>query len=1003
MNKAVHPAVQSRQGSALLLVVVVTMLLSVIGIVFIMTARLRGIAASGVTDSRDLNAAVQSVVSRVDTVLVQDLFGKSLNKSIIDGTDPNNEPYDSPAADTWLASLEPDATTFKWPYITDLSGGTVTLTWDRVSAIVAAYQDKGVVAEGKAADADGDGVADSMWMKLPNLTTSGGKPVYAAVRIIDNCAMLNLNTAFGFYQDMSTPGSWYTKPWYIWYNAAAPATNTPYSKNTNYCKDIGRYLSEVNYGPFLRGSDINRVERIQLARDVTARDNGIYSADIQNYPRDYHNLFIMNQDSNFTPFNIADELEIRNRYLLTSYAISRFEKSDEDETNDAALYPPYFTGLNPSGRSYVGIGYQTFDWGRGEFIGGWNVPLRSKRIPCITDTGTDNDLAMWRIRLNPANFDQWDDKGVLKTTTTYNYYYDRRHLCTFYSFDRNIRRAKTAFYTWLDSQSGVIRDVFVPKNRMAVTTNFAVISGTSYNYNNIESRRRILHLLYAFREYYLPSDYSTLSAAQQQIEMRKAAIKSAQIMANMIDYTDDDTAAATGPFANSTYGSQVNANPTYITRVIVRQMILEASGNTIDIGATAPGTLSPYEFGLGLNDTTTPPFETVYGYERQPFISEVYTRYVAASGGAVAFALELINPYPTALNLQGWKIQIGTQNCPLDSSYASIPSGRLVIYNTGMAPPTSGTVKPYPSFGLGTPMQLPGNVLRLQRPDPANAVQFLTVDRITDGATDGITNGQREHLVTDGIRVTKRQDPNWGFTNLRAYVNDTEQTLGIDNNVTVAGGYALPVANNGLPIGRLADLESVAFIGNQNSGTDPNTITKLVSEVSNEAGVRFDITTASNLLGYICTLNRDEGNLPGRININTAPKYVIAAAIPPNLVMSSTTDPNVLYIAGQIVANRPYTNLADLLKIPAIKRYANTSAPDVGENTRGDFEERDWILSRLSNIFTVRSDTFTAYILVRLGTDGPQRRMLAIFDRSNVWSPTDKPKLVALHPVPDPR
>ena len=79
--------------------------------------------------------------------------------------------------------------------------------------------------------------------------------------------------------------------------------------------------------------------------------------------------------------------------------------------------------------------------------------------------------------------------------------------------------------------------------------------------------------------------------------------------------------------------------------------------------------------------------------------------------------------------------------------------------------------------------------------------------------------------------------------------------------------------------------------------------------------------------------------------------------------------------------------------------------PDI----RGDFEERDWILSAVANKLTVRSDVFTAYILVRLGHNGPQRRMIAIFDRSNVSIPLrkgqkpDKPRIIALHPVPDPR
>jgi hypothetical protein len=68
-----------------------------------------------------------------------------------------------------------------------------------------------------------------------------------------------------------------------------------------------------------------------------------------------------------------------------------------------------------------------------------------------------------------------------------------------------------------------------------------------------------------------------------------------------------------------------------------------------------------------------------------------------------------------------------------------------------------------------------------------------------------------------------------------------------------------------------------------------------------------------------------------------------------------------------------------------------------------DFEERDVIFSRISNLATVRSDVFTAYILVRIGIDGPQRRVIAIFDRSQVSSPADKVRILALYPVPDPR
>ena len=79
--------------------------------------------------------------------------------------------------------------------------------------------------------------------------------------------------------------------------------------------------------------------------------------------------------------------------------------------------------------------------------------------------------------------------------------------------------------------------------------------------------------------------------------------------------------------------------------------------------------------------------------------------------------------------------------------------------------------------------------------------------------------------------------------------------------------------------------------------------------------------------------------------------------------------------------------------------------PDLtsGDEAEDDFEERDVIFSRISNLVTVRSDVFTAYILVRIGTDGPQKRVIAILDRSDVYFAKDRVKVRALQQVPDPR
>jgi hypothetical protein len=206
---------------------------------------------------------------------------------------------------------------------------------------------------------------------------------------------------------------------------------------------------------------------------------------------------------------------------------------------------------------------------------------------------------------------------------------------------------------------------------------------------------------------------------------------------------------------------------------------------------------------------------------------------------------------------------------------------------------------------------------------------------------------------------------------------------------------------------RLADFLQTMWVSSHKNSGEPKPVTRHIADAEEESDIRLDVAVSPELLDYLCFLNRSEaGSLPGRININTAAKHVIAAAIAPQLVMAKKEDEqNALYLAEQIIAHRPYRRVSEVVeKIDAFGKFAEEDAPDVGDPLiEGDIEERDWVLSRLSNIFTVRSDVFTAYILVRLGPDGPQRRMIAILDRSQVWSPDDCPTVVALQPVPEPR
>ena len=197
-----------------------------------------------------------------------------------------------------------------------------------------------------------------------------------------------------------------------------------------------------------------------------------------------------------------------------------------------------------------------------------------------------------------------------------------------------------------------------------------------------------------------------------------------------------------------------------------------------------------------------------------------------------------------------------------------------------------------------------------------------------------------------------------------------------------------------------------------------------------------------------------EWKIPGRININTAPWYVIAqlpwvseraggysnkyelarAIVAYRDKLESPVDysgPNGRFNAindeggfadwfdeTDIREARGFENIGELNFVIdddrgddySMRYYALDSGdldgfPDLtsADGAIDDFEERDVIFARISNLVTVRSDVFTAYILVRIGTDGPQKRVIAILDRSDVYPTGGKVKIRALHPVPDPR
>ena len=177
------------------------------------------------------------------------------------------------------------------------------------------------------------------------------------------------------------------------------------------------------------------------------------------------------------------------------------------------------------------------------------------------------------------------------------------------------------------------------------------------------------------------------------------------------------------------------------------------------------------------------------------------------------------------------------------------------------------------------------------------------------------------------------------------------------------------------------------------------------------------------------------GRVKGRVNVNTAPEFVLQR-LPWMDVELKDDDGNPVdtnEAAHAIVTGRmdgdkfdAYESIGDLLLLPEFRRLGNdginnnrdTDANDANslsayyqpdetlDESTDDFEEEQLLLSLVSNQVTVRSDVFTAYLLIRLGDhqDAPQRRMMAILDRSNAQEGSGETvKVLALVPVADTR
>jgi hypothetical protein len=829
----------SSTGSALILAVVLTSLLAIVGILFVMVTRIDKITTSAISENKDLDFAIETIIAKISQELALD----------VPGTGAEHHDYPGPD-DRWLASLEPykSGSNYYWRQISDVTGYLTGSNSNIQASVVDEYDPiTDFNSPAANADPDGDGVGDSKWIKLDDISSDKGKPIYAAIRIIDNGAMLNVNTAFKF--DPSDP-------------------------NANILDIDGSSQMQINLMALARraGDPPNPAEETALLYARANNGVGVDPLDLLTYEQNF--IWCYGElNMAYTPFDISDELEFRYRFLLNH------------------------TGIDT----------------RSE---GWSAEFR-------------NDTLSTPITSGGEPLDIWFKRAYDDGNPDPNYAY--RHIATTYNIDRIMHPAGP------DLNNGKMVNV------------------------NITDK----NLLYAaIRE--------GLFDADPNFAVLDADGLAAQLAVNIVDYRDEDT---------------------------------------------------------DVNFLTVGP-KTYYGFEAQPFISEIAFR-VSGTGADDSknndFAIELYNPFNVDIPLGNFRLELRRSSGDIVNTinlagYGIAGGSRFVITNNSTASSGFGVTG---LMRTGGGREDPNMILAKYRSLSTDPPTYELEERYniyllrTTFAEDIYLDKQQTEdgwFGWDTVKDTRqsycRPEENWNI--LYQNLQSAAETLGGMNG---AGGTRrnYNLANSGGNYITVGEITRVLKVG---PSPDPcDMIGMRVAAEPDEATVRVDLSNPAfaNIFKYLTVidpayfgLSVNETRIKGRININTAPWFVIAQL--PWMELGAAQ----AIVAYRDTVAEGFESIGELMQVPEMGYYAYNPLysavdldrpPDLTPNDGAvsDFEERDVIFSRISNLVTVRSDVFTAYILVRIGIDGPQHRVIAIFDRSQVGSSADKVKILALHPVPDPR
>ena len=1005
---------QSGLGSALIMTVVLTVLLAIVAVMFVLIARMDVAATNNIADYKMLDSSVKSIIEIISKELVLDTPGVA-----------GREYYDYPDANNaWLASLEPyldriDGTykVYKWRQISDITAylskrhfATQYVKVDPVYGSAPFNQD--VIKEyppigldtnneldagstndgrldsesrGQVADADGDGILDSKWFELTDLRTSKGRPIYAAVRVIDNSGMINVDTAYRF-------------------DAGSSDAN----------KIDGSSQMQVNLAGVLKTGD--NIDNLHNARCGTeSSDWGSFS---QNVIWQYGL-----PNGNYLPFDISDELELRYRFCIDGRIKARIEGPNSLSKTIRGRGTPDFGNLydtNPDG---------LLDW--------------ENRITNPNDPNADRRHLLTTLNLDRIIDPNGNRMFNIITDANAQELYNRLQSC----IDTSSVLPVSDLYAYLAQFAANVVDrsdddtnvtVVVDKNGnqfYGMERPYIYISEVARNFergqnwddfNDPPTAPLVTHRSYTIE---LFKEFETDEVFEPwQLEIsspdKPTIIIDANVFADrggkfyVMIFEDGDIRqyailSDKVIFSDMPGNGATGVDPRIVLHWVPFFLGYDSSGNPVfsnsyDVyfGTTSPGASQGNQAGTAFNPGTLSNGTTYYWRVDGRNDANGLSR----EGPVQSFTTWLTEPNSVYENIRDSNFILdGSTVISLYRPVQGAPNSRILVDKIDNLPKwLTDESDPSPIGGFG--------IRSLERDiNPANRLK-----RLWDSNGTGLANGTGPQKGTLG---------NWNWYSY--------WFPGIP--------YIQPWYSHFRNVGDAAMLfvKSTYLEGNPLYQIPPGVPT------TTEPNARFDINdpTMQNVFKYITVWRPDDPNetrIKGRLNINTAPAFVIRQL--PWLSRVNGTDVN---IADAIVAYRDKTtagtidysirrnttginnvsesngfrSIGELLNVinqSGIIDYSirycgldngdQRGFPDLRTNwdsetdsVKNDLEEEELIFARISDLVTVRSDIFTAYILVRIGTDGPQKRVITILDRSGVKDTGGRVSVRAFQPVPEAR